>query len=114
MLLTAFVAIDFKIHVPLLPKSSSPSPRSPQSQFCLNGTSPYLPPGLFLYHPINLSHQLYCLCQNRNDALIVSQVVVGQLPPFAVFEPLLADLIPADVEVPDLRWDAFKILSLVD
>jgi len=44
----------------------------------------------------------------------VCQLSIGECPAFAVFEPFLADLVAADVEVPDLRRDTLKILCLVD
>jgi len=42
------------------------------------------------------------------------QVVVAQQAPFPVFEPLLANLIAADVKLPDFGWHALEKLRLVD
>lgn len=46
--------------------------------------------------------------------LVVFEVIEGELAPFAVFEPFLADLIAADVEIPDFFGDALKILFFVN
>ena len=44
----------------------------------------------------------------------MSQVIIGERSAFAVFEPFLADLVTADVEIPDFRRHTLKILCLVD
>ena len=53
------------------------------------------------------------IIKGNDDLLVVLEVVVGQFPGLAVFQPLLADLVAADVEVPNLPWDATE-LSWVD
>ena len=44
----------------------------------------------------------------------MGNVIIGEGAAFAVFEPFFADLVAADVEVPDLRRDAFKVLVFID
>jgi hypothetical protein len=44
----------------------------------------------------------------------VREVVEGERARFAILEPLLTDLIAADVEVPDFRRDVREILLAVD
>jgi len=70
-----------------------------------------------LYRPtrnqsIYLSHQPAGLLQRNYDLLVLRQFVIGERPTFAVFEPLLADLVAADVELPDLRRYTLKVLRL--
>jgi hypothetical protein len=43
----------------------------------------------------------------------VGQFVIGKLSALAVFEPFLADLIAADIEVLDLGWNTFKVLFFI-
>lgn len=59
-------------------------------------------------------HEPDRLPQRPHHAPVVAQVVVVQLPPLAVFQPLLADLIPDNVELSDLQRHALEILALVD
>ena len=49
-----------------------------------------------------------------DDALVVGQVIVGKLPPFAVFQPFVATLIAADMEMPYFRRHALEILGAVN
>ena len=42
------------------------------------------------------------------------EVVEGELPSSAVLQPLLANLVAANVKLPDLGWDALEILGLID
>ena len=46
----------------------------------------------------------------RGDLAVVLQVIVSERPAPAVFVPLFANLITADVEIPDFGRDAFKVL----
>lgn len=59
-------------------------------------------------------HQADGLGEGGDDALVVDLIVVAERAAFAVFQPLLADLIAADVELPHLRRDALEILRRVD
>src|SRR5258707_221426 len=59
--------------------------------------------GLFVFH-----HQADGLVQNGHDLLIVGDVFLRERPTLPVLQPLLADLIPADLEVPDSLGYAVK------
>jgi hypothetical protein len=48
---------------------------------------------------VDLLHQADGLSQSDDDLLVVGEVVLGERATLAVFEPLLADLVAADVEV---------------
>ncbi|MGH7866160.1 MAG: hypothetical protein ACREP9_00685 [Candidatus Dormibacteraceae bacterium] len=52
--------------------------------------------------------------EGGDGLLVVAEVFVGEGAAPAVFEPLLADLVAADVELPHLRRDALEILGGVD
>src|SRR5207247_741656 len=69
---------------------------------------------VLVYGCIHLYHKPNGLFQGRACPLIVEQIVISEGTPLPIFQPLLADLIPADVEVPDLRRYPVKILLLVD
>jgi len=64
--------------------------------------------------PVDFGHEAKGFRQRRDDALVVGDVVVAERAALAVFEPLVADLVAADVEVPHLGRDAFEVLLLVD
>jgi len=70
---------------------------------------------------INLSHDADGLAQRNNDFLVMVNVILGQNTTgsrilaslsLAVLEPLVANLIAADIEVPYLLWDALETLCL--
>jgi hypothetical protein len=63
-------------------------------------------------HVINLSHQPNRFRQRDDDAVVMVQIVGIEYAALAVFEPLMADLIAADVEVPDVFRDADKAALL--
>lgn len=46
--------------------------------------------------------------------LVVGQTIIAERSSFAVFEPLLADLVAPDVEALGFRRNALKILGLVN
>ena len=50
---------------------------------------------------VDLLHQADRLVQGNDDFLVVGNVIGRERAAFAVLEPLLADLVAADVEVPD-------------
>src|SRR5687767_13827268 len=50
---------------------------------------------------VDLSHQAVGLVQSDDDLMVVGDVVLRQLAPPAVLEPLLADLVATNVEAPD-------------
>ena len=50
---------------------------------------------------VDLGHQADRFRQGDDDLLVVSGVVLAQCATAAVFEPFFANLIAADVEVPD-------------
>jgi len=41
------------------------------------------------------------------------QVVIGQLAPSPIFQPLLANLIAADMEIPDFGRHTLEVLALL-
>ena len=61
---------------------------------------------------INLRHQPDGFRQGDDDAVVVVDVVGGEGAALAVLEPLIADLVAADVEVPDVFRDAAKAVLL--
>lgn len=52
-----------------------------------------------------------CFTQGRDDFAVMLQVIIGQGAAPAVFEPLLANLIAADLESPDFGRDALEVLA---
>ena len=56
------------------------------------------PAALCFDHLVNLAHQADRLIQGDDDLLVVLDVFVGHGAALAVLEPLLADLVAADVE----------------
>ena len=93
---------------------------------CRGGSHPGLPgteqPRLLnrpaavpLYHLINLLHQLHRLLERHDETLIVGNVFRGErvaggaLFAAPVVEPLVADLIAADVDVPHVCGDAVEV-----
>ena len=64
---------------------------------------------------LNLLHQLHRLLERHHDALVVGDVLGGEgaawlaarAPP--VVQPLVADLVAADVEVPHVFGDAVEV-----
>src|SRR5579859_716194 len=69
---------------------------------------------MFVYRLVYVVHQAHGFGQRRDDALVRLEVGVGELAAFAIFEPLFADLIAADVELPDLRRYALEVLRGVN
>ena len=48
---------------------------------------------------VYFGHQTDGFGKGNDDAVVVGDVVLGEGPAFAVFEPFLADLVAVDVEV---------------
>lgn len=69
---------------------------------------------MFSNNAINIAHDFNCFAQNRNDVLIMNEIVKAEFASFAVFEPFLTNLIAADVEVPNVVGDVGEILLVVD
>jgi len=44
----------------------------------------------------------------------VEEVVEDELAAFAVFEPLVQDLVAADLELPDLRLESLEVREVSD
>ncbi len=63
---------------------------------------------------INIIHDLDGFTQNRNDVLIMNEIVKAEFASFTVFEPFLTNLIAADVEVPNVIGDIGEILLVVN
>ena len=55
---------------------------------------------------VNLLHNADGLVQGDHDLLVVGDVVLRERAALPVLQPLVADLVAADVEVPDLLGDA--------
>src|SRR5206468_829659 len=54
---------------------------------------------------VDLTHQADRLMDGDDDALVMDDVVLCQCAPLAVLEPLRANRVATDVEVPDVLWD---------
>lgn len=63
---------------------------------------------------INIAHNLDSFTQNRNDILIMNEVVKVEFASFAIAEPFFTNLIAADVEVPNVVGDIGEILLAVN
>ena len=59
------------------------------------------PTAVRLDHRVDFGHQPDRLRQGDNDLVVVLDVLLAQHPSLAVFEPLFADLVSANVEVPN-------------
>ena len=55
---------------------------------------------------VDLVHDADRLVQGDDDPLVVGDVLCGERATLTVLQPLLADLVAADVEVPDLLGHA--------
>ena len=75
---------------------------------------PQRPAAVVLDGLVYRRHQADGLGEGGDDALVVNLIVVAEGAAPAVFEPLFADLIAADVELPHLRRDAVEVLRRVD
>lgn len=49
-----------------------------------------------------------------DDFLVMGELIVSKLATLPVFEPFCADLVTADVKVPDLSGNAFEVLIFAD
>lgn len=63
---------------------------------------------MFLNDFVYLRHQADGFVEGDDYFLVVGDVVFGEGAAFAVFEPFLADLVAADVEIPDVVGDALE------
>ena len=63
---------------------------------------------------VDFGHQVDRLFQGDDDLLVVGDVFLGKRPAAAVLQSLLADLIAADVEIPDVFGNAFEPAFGVD
>ena len=61
---------------------------------------------------INLPYELNGFAKSDDDFLVMLYVVLGQTATLADFEPFWANLVAADVEIPDFGRDAFEVLPL--
>src|SRR5207245_1220699 len=59
-------------------------------------------------HLVDLGHQADRLFQGDHDALVVQDVLVAEDPAAAVLQPLLANLIPTDMKVPNIFRHALE------
>ena len=57
---------------------------------------------------VDLGHEADGLGEGDDDFVVMGDVFVGEGAAFAVFEPFFADLVAADVEVPDILWDSLE------
>lgn len=63
---------------------------------------------------VDLGHQRYRLLQGDDHLLVVAALIIAQLAPLAVLEPLVEHLIAAHLEGPDRGIDAAEILFAID
>jgi hypothetical protein len=63
---------------------------------------------VFFDHRVNLRHQPDGFGESDDDFLVMRPILGGQGPTFAVFQPFLADLVAADVEVPHVLAHALE------
>ena len=66
------------------------------------------PAAVLLDDGIDFGHQADSFVQGNDNAMVVLNVVLREGTAFAVFKPFLADLVTADVEVPDALWYAIE------
>ena len=57
---------------------------------------------------VDFGHEADGFVEGHDDAMVMDKIVGGERSAFAVLEPFLADLVAADVEVPDLLRHAAK------
>lgn len=68
---------------------------------------------MFFDDLINFGHEADGLVQGGDDFAVMVDVSVAEGAAFAVFEPFVADLVAADVEVPDIFGDAGEAAAAV-
>jgi hypothetical protein len=59
---------------------------------------------VFVNDLVNLLHQVDDFTQGDDDLVVAANVILRERAAFAVFEPFLANLIAADVEVLQAPW----------
>ena len=69
---------------------------------------------MFINGFVNLFHQCDRLGQSCYYLLVVLDVIELEFAPLAILEPLLTDLVAADVKLPRFGQNALNILCLVD
>ena len=57
---------------------------------------------MFFNHFVNLCHKADGFGERHDNLLVMLPVLGGQGTAFAIFQPFLADLVAANVEIPDL------------
>jgi hypothetical protein len=62
---------------------------------------------------VNCGHEADCFAPGRDHLLVVGQVLLAQSAASAVFEPFFANLMAADVEIPDFGRNAFEVLAFL-
>ena len=65
-------------------------------------------------HLVDFGHQADSLLQGDDDLLVVVDVFVGEYPTAAVLQSLLPDLVPANMEVPDIFGDVRESFGGID
>ena len=63
---------------------------------------------------VNILLDFNCFFNCRNDLAVMFNFFKGQYSPFSIFEPFMANLIPADLVFPQCFFDSFKILTAID
>jgi hypothetical protein len=63
---------------------------------------------------VDFSHEADGFVQGDDDALVVEDVFVGKRPASAVLELLFADLVAANMKVPDIVGDAIEPAGRID
>jgi hypothetical protein len=61
---------------------------------------------------VNLRHDADNSSEGATDLPEVLQILEGRGPAAVVFEPILANLIPANLKIPDLELCAFEALAV--
>jgi len=64
------------------------------------------PAAVFFDHAVNLGHEADGFVDGNDDALVVIDVFVSQRAAATILQPFLANLVAANVEVPDVLGHA--------
>ena len=70
------------------------------------------PAAVFFDDRVNLFHEADGVAQGGDDLVVVEDIVGTEVSALAVLEPLLADLVAADVELPHLFRNPFEADAL--
>ena len=89
--------------------ASAQLPRTHRRRVCrLAGLERVGPAAVGFDDLVDLGHGVDGLTEGDDDLLVVADILVRERAALAVLEPLVADLVAADLEVPDLLWHALE------